>query len=160
MIGHEKRPYKKNIEPSSRLCRHFLHLSFFLFCVKVKNKKKKKMQAKKFKVVLIGPSNTGKSSFVRDLTQEYQAYPTLGVKVVPYDIDSQYRLSIWDCAGDARYEGLGPGYIKRSDLVLVFEDEAYVEWIPSNVPYHVTNKKNYAELLQMIVNTLITRPRL
>ena len=118
------------------------------------------MQAKEFKIALIGPSKTGKSTFVRDLTLRPQAFPTLGVNVVTHQINSDFRLHLWDCAGDPRYTGLGQQYLNDSDLVVVFEDEAYVEWVPPHVPYRVVRYRNDADtLVQVIVNALIVRSK-
>ena len=119
------------------------------------------MQANEFKVALIGPSKTGKSTFVRDVTHLPQSFPTLGVNVVTHQINSDFRLHLWDCAGDPRYMGLGPKYLTDSDLVLVFEDKTYVEWVPSHVPYRVVQYQNDADtLVQVIVNALIVRSKL
>lgn len=119
-----------------------------------------KMQAHEFKVALIGPSNTGKSTFVHDVTHLPQSFPTLGVNVVTHQIDSKCRLHFWDCAGDPRYMGLGPEYLTDSDLVVVFEDEAYVEWVPPHVPYRVVHYQHADALVQVIVDALIVRSKL
>lgn len=109
-----------------------------------------------FKVSLIGASKTGKSTFVRDLVHRPQPFPTLGAHAIPYQIDAQYRMHLWDCGGDSRFIGLGPGYIQDSDLVLVFGD-AYVEWVPPHVPYRMVTYQDKDALLQVILSVLMPK---
>ncbi len=144
----------------SRMCQLYANSAVRIIKKKV-SMIKKNMQANEFKVALIGPSKTGKSTFVQDVTHLPQSFPTLGVNVIPHQIHSMCRVNLWDCAGDPRYIGLGSKYLTDSDLVLVFEDKTYVEWVPSHVPYRVVQYRNDADaLVQVIVDALIVRSKL
>lgn len=98
------------------------------------------MQTNEFKVSLIGPSNLGKSLFLKRLINNsnnisYQEYkPTLGVDVVSLDLNGilgKIRLNIWDCAGDSRYRGLKEKYHLDTNAAIIFRnsnDDSYLEF--------------------------------
>ena len=101
------------------------------------------MQAREFKVSLIGETGSGKTAFVEKLKygQPIMHYGgrkyTLGVDVTPYSYRYQnntFRLNLWDCAGDERYRGLGKNYLIDSDLVMIFGDNVteFEDWVPEN----------------------------
>ena len=105
------------------------------------------MQTSEFKVSLIGPSGSGKSSFVKRLLYGYNhiyaSENTLGVDIVPIDIhrnNIKIRLNIWDCAGDERYRGLKDGYHIGTNAAIIFrnsdnhEHEKYENELPENIP--------------------------
>jgi GTP-binding nuclear protein Ran len=84
----------------------------------------------RYKVLLIGDSKVGKTSYVNYLltnkiTDNYK--PTLGVDVHPYIFNTNYGLiifDIWDCAGDYKYRGIGSGYYIRSHgAIIMYTDE-------------------------------------
>mgnify|MGYP001182990459 CR=1 FL=1 len=105
------------------------------------------MQAKEFKVGLIGPSKSRKTAFVNALlfgTNINTNYPpTLGVEVYNFDFkynNNKYRLNLWDCAGNENYQGLGKDYLKDSDLIVIFKHlsiphNTYYDWIPKNTSH-------------------------
>lgn len=126
------------------------------------------MQAIEYKIALIGHSNTGKTSFVKNLL--YGLYndmkPTLGVDVYPYDItynEKKYRINFWDCAGNEEYMGLGKDYVTSSNMVLIFKsnnfnNEVFQSWIPTNTPYeYITynNTDSIVSILSIIKNKLL-----
>ena len=81
------------------------------------------------KIVLVGETNVGKSSFVRKLEGKEilnDHVPTLGVEVIPIRRSlSQYVhkvFNIWDCAGDQRFEGLRDGYWVQADGAIIMVD--------------------------------------
>tara|TARA_B100001287_G_scaffold276248_1_gene286388 strand:- start:47 stop:427 length:381 start_codon:yes stop_codon:yes gene_type:complete len=101
------------------------------------------MQAREFKVSLIGESGSGKTAFIERLKygepimhhggRKY----TLGVEVTPYSYsyeNNTIRLNLWDCAGDERFRGLGKDYLINSDLVIIFGNNVseFENWVPEN----------------------------
>ena len=101
------------------------------------------MQAREFKVSLIGETGSGKTAFIEKLKygspimhhggRKY----TLGVDVTPYSYrygNNSIRLQLWDCAGDERYRGLGKDYLIDSDLVMIFGNNTseFENWVPEN----------------------------
>lgn len=79
-------------------------------------------QQRILKVVLIGDTRSGKTTFInRSIYRRFESKftPTLGVEVESF----RYRnsiLNIWDTAGDDRYVGLKDGYYLKADVFLVF----------------------------------------
>lgn len=79
-----------------------------------------------FKVCVIGDGEVGKTTFInRHITGEYQKtyVPTLGVEVSPLVFNTSkgmIRFNVWDCAGQAKFGGLGDGYYIASDAFLIF----------------------------------------
>ena len=87
------------------------------------------MQTREYKVSLIGPSDVGKSSFLKRLLYGYNhiyvTEKTLGVDVIPIDIhnnNDKIRLNIWDCAGDERYRGLKEKYHIGTQAAIIFRN--------------------------------------
>ena len=135
------------------------------------------MQTREFKVSLIGPSNLGKTLFLKRLLNdtnnlEYNDYiPTLGSDVSSLELDGNYgkiRLNIWDCAGDSRYRGLGEKYHLDTKAAIVFrksDDHSYLEFeneLPEGTEcefiedYNLTNpEKSVSEYKQMLYNFII-----
>lgn len=82
----------------------------------------------KYKITFIGDENTGKSSLIRRFTDDsfnirYEA--TIGIDFLSktmYLEDRSLRLQIWDCAGQGRFNGLTPSYIKDSAVVFIVFD--------------------------------------
>jgi len=112
------------------------------------------MQAKEFKVSLIGYTGTGKTSFVERLLYGQRRITTsslrktLGVDVFPFDYKyrgDRFRIQFWDCAGDNRFMGLGERYLCGSDLIVVFSsgtstiDQSFIDWVPQNTSYLIIN---------------------
>ena len=132
------------------------------------------MQTPEFKVSLIGPSGSGKSSFVKRLLYGYNhiyvSEKTLGVDVIPIDIyynNIKLRLNIWDCAGDESYRGLKEGYHTDTIAAIVFrksdnyEHEIYENELPQNIPklyiddYNLKNPKYTIDQYKILLGGLI-----
>jgi GTPase SAR1 family protein len=81
-----------------------------------------------FKIVLVGPAESGKTSYLHQLLEcpFKEIYtPTLGVDVhsVVHTFNGvKYRLNVWDVAGQPQYKGLVGGYYTQADGVLAFYD--------------------------------------
>jgi GTPase SAR1 family protein len=111
------------------------------------------MQTREYKVSLIGPSEVGKSSFLKRLLYGYNhiyvTERTLGVDVIPIDIhnnNDKIRLNIWDCAGDERYRGLSEQYHINTQAAIIFRNSnndnhrIYEGELPENIPkFYVDN---------------------
>ena len=105
------------------------------------------MQTREYKVSLIGPSEVGKSSFLKRLLYGYNhiyvTEKTLGVDVIPIDIQNnndKIRLNVWDCAGDERYRGLKEKYHIDTQAAIIFRSTnnknhcIYENELPENIP--------------------------
>ena len=133
------------------------------------------MQTREYKVSLIGPSEVGKSSFLKRLLYGYNhiyvTEKTLGVDVIPIDIhnnNDKIRLNIWDCAGDERYRGLKEKYHMDTQAAIIFRnsnkgnDYNYENELPENIPkfyvdnYNLQNPEHtvdeYKSLLYNMIN--------
>ena len=133
------------------------------------------MQTREYKVSLIGPSEVGKSSFLKRLLYGYNhiyvTEKTLGVDVIPIDIhnnNDKIRLNIWDCAGDERYRGLKEKYHMDTQAAIIFRnsnkgnDYNYENELPKNIPkfyvdnYNLQNPEHtvdeYKSLLYNMIN--------
>ena len=132
------------------------------------------MQTPEFKVSLIGPSGSGKSSFVKRLLYVYNhiyaSENTLGVDVVTIDIhrnNTKIRLNIWDCAGDQSYRGLREGYHIDTNAAIIFRKsdnyghEIYENELPENIPklyiddYNLKNPEYTIDQYKILLSGLI-----
>lgn len=81
-----------------------------------------------FKVVLMGPAEVGKTTFVKRMkTGEFgEAYlPTIGMDSFPITFNTTegpIRFNVWDCAGKPRLRGLGDAYLIAADAVILMFD--------------------------------------
>jgi GTP-binding nuclear protein Ran len=105
-------------------------------------REKHNMAIPTYKIVLLGNTGSGKTSFVRYLlTGEVVSrhVPTLGVEVHPLVFRTsigQIRLNMWDTAGDERFGGLCDGYYIKADGAYIFSSademrdaaEEYRKW--------------------------------
>ena len=84
------------------------------------------MQVPEYKIVLIGDTNTGKTTFLNKLVgNNKNAVQTLGVDVTPFDLhfnNDKIRINFWDCAGDQKFRGLGDGYYIGANGAIIFTD--------------------------------------
>ena len=80
--------------------------------------------ATKYKVVIVGDSGVGKTTFVkRHSTGEFEKKynPTMGVEVTPLPFHTNEGLiilNIWDCSGSALYEN-HEGYFEGADAFII-----------------------------------------
>ena len=77
-----------------------------------------------FKIVFIGDGGVGKTILCKNLLGmnfEPRYVPTLGAEVHPVE-HSDSVFTIWDCAGQERYGGLGDGYYICADFAVVFHN--------------------------------------
>ncbi len=80
------------------------------------------------KVILLGDSNVGKTSFVHQyvygVVLESQT-PTIGAAMISTYVNTQKfkgHLNIWDTAGQERYRSLVPLYYRGSRVAIVIYD--------------------------------------
>ena len=88
-------------------------------------------ESKFYKVLLVGLSNVGKTTYVNYLltnkfTEEHS--PTLGVEVYPYVFNTNYGpiiFEFWDCAGKYEYRGVDTGYyICSHGAIIMYNEES------------------------------------
>ena len=84
------------------------------------------MQTPEYKVVIIGETDIGKTTFIKRLVYNmdnlYVIKKTLGVEVTPLDLhgnNGRIRLNIWDCGGD--FKGLGEKYYIDAYGAIIFK---------------------------------------
>ena len=104
------------------------------------------MQTPEYKVILIGGSMTGKSTFVHNLfyNKERNGAPraTLGVDVVTMDLngnEGKIRCNLWDCAGNAVFAGLGRDYWRGATHAIIFgsRNNDHHRWYLTSLPDNV-----------------------
>lgn len=132
------------------------------------------MQTREYKVSLIGPSEVGKSSFLKRLLYGYNhiyvTEKTLGVDVIPIDIhnnNDKIRLNIWDCAGDERYRGMQEQYHIDTQAAIIFRNSNkgnsynYENELPENIPkfyvdnYNLQNPEHTVEEYKTMLYNMI-----
>ena len=85
--------------------------------------------ANTFKIVVVGPGQSGKTTWVkRLLTGQFENLyvPTLGVEVHPIRYNTNHGpicLNVWDCAGREQYRGLRDGYYIAADIAIVIYNQ-------------------------------------
>lgn len=83
---------------------------------------------KTFKVVLLGKTSVGKTSFVTRLTRNKfnnYAVSTIGASFFafhPQKYNKEIKLDIWDTSGQERYRSLGPMYYRHARIILLLYD--------------------------------------
>ncbi|CAH1408339.1 unnamed protein product [Nezara viridula] len=87
----------------------------------------------KLKIVLIGPSKSGKSTIANFLSEaidytntEYR--PTPGVRILEFELknneSSQTEIELWDCSGEMRYESYWPVFLWNAHgVILIYNPE-------------------------------------
>lgn len=85
------------------------------------------MEHPKVKCILIGDSSTGKSYFLKKLQKDYifvnHYEPTIGVDftLFKYHKDNLIQnVSLWDLAGDPRFNCIIETYLRKNNLFLLF----------------------------------------
>ncbi|NXA38229.1 RAB44 protein, partial [Eudromia elegans] len=97
-----------------------------------------------FKVILVGNSSVGKTSFLRRFCED-RFFPgtaaTVGVdysvKTVTVD-NSQVTLQLWDTAGQERYRSITKQFFRKADGVIVM--------------YDITAKDTFTDVKQWLVS--------
>ncbi len=88
-------------------------------------------EAKRYKVLLVGDSGVGKTTYVNYLltnnfTEEYS--PTFGVDVYSYVFNTNYGpiiFEFWDCAGKYENRGIDTGYyICANGAIIMYNEES------------------------------------
>ncbi|KAB5522471.1 hypothetical protein PHYPO_G00159890 [Pangasianodon hypophthalmus] len=101
-----------------------------------------KVKHLKVKILLIGPSECGKTVLANFLSDTVETIggdysPTQGVRILEFEShhlgsgtkDSACEVELWDCAGDFRFEACWPAFLKDSNgVVIVFNPD-----IPSHL---------------------------
>jgi len=116
-------------------------------------------QLPRFKVLLIGTSMTGKSTFVHnmDYGKERKGAPrcTLGVDVRSITLDGEEGkliADIWDCAGNPKFRGCGSDYWTGASHAIIFGTKnnqnhiLYYRCLPKDV--RKTQIKDYDQELE------------
>lgn len=81
-----------------------------------------------YKVVICGNSQTGKTSIMqRYCTGRFDQFsnPTVGADFISqtvYDGDKEFKLHIWDTAGQEQYQAIGLLYFRAAALAIVVYD--------------------------------------
>ena len=82
----------------------------------------------RYKIVFIGDVSVGKTSFMNRIVEnkfKSNYEPSIGVdfstKIIKHK-NKTLKLQIWDSAGQERYKGLIPCYIKGAALVFIVYD--------------------------------------
>lgn len=85
------------------------------------------MQVPEYKVIVVGESMTGKSTFIHNMfyNRKRRGNPrcTIGVDVVAVDLhgpEEKKRANFWDCAGNPLFSGLGEDYWQGATHALIF----------------------------------------
>ena len=91
------------------------------------------MSDKSYKMVLLGNTSVGKSSFIyRYVSGKFSDYhePTIGAAFMTKNIlnnDKINRFEIWDTAGQERYKSLAPMYYRSASIALIVYDVTRIE---------------------------------
>lgn len=83
------------------------------------------MQPKRYSVVLVGNSGSGKTSFLkRILSGQFEKHykPTIGVEVRPIRFRETNIFDVWDTAGRENFMGLLDGYLMNKQGGIVMYD--------------------------------------
>ena len=130
------------------------------------------MQTPEYKVIVVGESMTGKSTFVHNMfyNKKRRGNPrcTLGVDVVAVDLHGdgpKKRANFWDCAGNPLFAGLGEGYWQGATHALIFgvshrnQYQYYLNRLPTTVRRKVIldydqDDDNIAELKEELYDFL------
>lgn len=81
-----------------------------------------------FKVVIIGDSNTGKTSLINRYVNNYysdETISTIGVdfKLQSFNLGNKHiKLQLWDTAGQERFKSLTTSYYRSADGIIILFD--------------------------------------
>jgi len=114
----------------------------------------------RYKIVMIGDISVGKTSFMTRIVENrfkdnYE--PSVGIdfssKILKYK-GKQIKLQIWDSAGQEKYKGLIPSYIRGSALVFIVYDVSRRETF-MNLTNWISFAKNIESCLLVIIGNKI-----
>ena len=112
------------------------------------------MQTPEYKIVVIGETDIGKSTFIKrlvyDLEKLYTTEKTLGVDVMCLDLygnNGKIRLNIWDCGG--KYTGLGEKYYIDAYGAIIFKNGTNNNHLRFEYGVPETSKKFYMDSFNM-----------
>ena len=80
------------------------------------------------KIIFVGDANTGKTSIINRIIDNpfNEVYePSIGVDFMSKNIkfrEQSIKLQIWDTAGQEKYKGLIPSYVRNSSIVFLVYD--------------------------------------
>ena len=112
------------------------------------------VEIKELKVVFLGDSRVGKTcivgKFVTGNTLE-TTQPTVGAaflsKTITVD-DKEYKLNVWDTAGQEQYRGMAPIYYRNSKIAIICFDitcsqsydsvQYWIDQLNSNIDDNIT----------------------
>lgn len=86
----------------------------------------------KIKCVILGESNTGKSSIVRRFNNRYydNISPTIGAEFSCHTIETDDKIityELWDTAGQERFRALSPMYYRNASIAILAYDVTSIE---------------------------------
>lgn len=92
------------------------------------DKLEKKINEYKLKLVVLGESSVGKTSFINRFAYkkfESEYLPTIGVEITKMKLrfkNDEIFLIIWDLAGQTAYQNLSKVYLQDADLAILMYD--------------------------------------
>jgi len=111
-----------------------------------------------YKVSLIGPSEFGKSSFIKRIDYGYNhiyaSSKTKDVDIIPIYINKNnhnIKLNVWDCAGDLKNRRFDKGYHKGTRAAIIFrktnndEHRIFEDELPKNTPKLYIDDYNFKQ---------------
>lgn len=97
---------------------------------------------KVYKVVVCGPPNVGKSSFIEQLvshTYNPNINPTISATTCRFQIELKGKkelFEIWDTSGNEAFRGLNQIFYKNSDIAIMMYNASYPETIKELIDFH------------------------
>ena len=82
-------------------------------------------EEKKWKVVMVGETGTGKTSLITTLKYHHfvedvqkTLFPTISMKIFEYKSKRKINLTIWDIAGEKRFRAINRIFIKDAQVIV------------------------------------------
>ena len=110
----------------------------------------------RYKIIFVGDANTGKTSIINRIidnpfNETYE--PSEGIDFISKNIrfnGLNIRIQIWDSAGQEKYRGLIPSYVRNSSLVFIVYDVSHHETF-DNVEKWISFVKNFEKKTTIIL---------